>query len=55
MIDAGVCEVVDGFDERKITIDGKNESELTNTGANARLRWNLGGLSLDTLKVALLG
>jgi iron complex outermembrane receptor protein len=46
IIKPGTNDLVDGFDERKITNDGKNESELTNTGANARLRWNLGPLSL---------
>ena len=49
IIKPGSNDLVDGFDERKITIDGKNESALTNTGVNARLRWNLGPLSLHSI------
>ena len=49
IIKPGSNDLVDGFDESKITNDGKNESELTNTGANARLRWNLGPLSLFSI------
>jgi len=43
IIQAGSNELVAGFDPKKISIDGKNESELQNLGANLRLRWNLGG------------
>jgi iron complex outermembrane recepter protein len=40
IIRLGTNDLVSGFDERKISIDGKNESELQNYGANLRLRWN---------------
>jgi iron complex outermembrane receptor protein len=43
IIASGTNDFVPGFDERKISIDGKNESELQNYGANLRLRLNLGG------------
>ena len=43
IIQPGTNDFVPGFDPAKISADGKNESELQNTGANARLRWNLGG------------
>jgi iron complex outermembrane receptor protein len=41
IIRPGSNELVSGFDPRKISIDGKNESELQNYGANLRLRWGL--------------
>jgi iron complex outermembrane recepter protein len=41
IIQKGSNDLVPGFDERKISIDGKNESEVRNAGANLRLRWAL--------------
>ncbi len=41
IIQKGSNELVPGFDERKISTDGKNESEVRNAGANLRLRWAL--------------
>jgi len=49
IIKPGTNELVDGFDENKISIDGKNESQLTTKGASARLRWGLGELSLYSI------
>jgi iron complex outermembrane recepter protein len=43
IIQPGTNDFVAGFDEKKISVDGKNESELQNQGANLRVRWNLGG------------
>jgi iron complex outermembrane recepter protein len=43
IIAAGSNSLVAGFDPKKISIDGINESGLENVGANLRLRWNLGG------------
>ncbi|MDI9239727.1 TonB-dependent receptor [Lysobacter sp. LF1] len=34
-------DLVDGFDEDKVSLDGFNHSELDSQGANARLSWNL--------------
>ena len=42
IIKPGTNDLVDGFDERKVSIDGKNEQTLKNYGANVRLRWDLG-------------
>ena len=42
IIQPGTNELVAGFNPRQISTDGKNESNLTNFGANLRLRWNLG-------------
>lgn len=45
----GSNDLIDGFDPAKISIDGKNESRLKNTGANARLRWSFGDLALHSI------
>ena len=50
IIQPGTNDFVPGFDEKKISIDGKNESELQNHGANLRLRWNfMPGLALHSI------
>ncbi|MFN9450402.1 MAG: TonB-dependent receptor [Rubrivivax sp.] len=50
IISTGSNSLVPGFDPKKISIDGKNESNLQNVGANLRLRWGLGGgLSLHSI------
>ncbi len=49
IIKPGTNDFVDGFDETKISIDGKNESKLSVLGGNARLRWNLGAVSLFSI------
>jgi iron complex outermembrane receptor protein len=41
IIQPGTNEFVAGFDPEKIAIDGKNESNLKNLGANLRLRFGL--------------
>jgi iron complex outermembrane recepter protein len=41
IIRVGSNEFVDGFDEKKISIDGRNESELQNYGGSVKLRWAL--------------
>jgi iron complex outermembrane receptor protein len=50
IIQPGTNDLVPGFDETKISIDGVNKSELQNVGANLRLRWNLApGLALHSI------
>ena len=50
IIRTGSNELVSGFDERKISIDGKNESEVQNYGGNLRLRWAVApGLALNSI------
>lgn len=49
IIKPGTNEFVDGFDEKKISIDGANTSKLQNYGANARLRFDLGGVALNSI------
>ena len=41
IIKPGTNDLVDGFDEDKVTLDGLNHSELDSQGASARLSWNL--------------
>ena len=43
IIKPGTNDLVDGFDEDKVALDGLNHSELDSSGANARLSWKLGG------------
>ena len=46
IIEPGTNDFVDGFDAKKISTDGRNESRLKTLGGNARLRWALGGMKL---------
>lgn len=43
IIKPGTNDLVAGFDEEKISTDGKNEQNLQSSGANLRLRLGLGG------------
>ncbi|GAB4043230.1 MAG: TonB-dependent receptor [Rubrivivax sp.] len=49
IIEPGTNDLVAGFDREKVYYDGANESKLKTVGANARLRWNLGGLILHSI------
>ena len=49
MIQAGTNKPVSGFDRDEIAIDGVNEQELTQFGANARLRWDFDGISVHSI------
>ena len=49
IIQPGTSNLVAGFDERKISIDGKNDSELQNYGGNLRIRVGLGSLGLYSI------
>jgi iron complex outermembrane recepter protein len=49
IIEPGSNDLVSGFDREKVQHDGANESKLKTQGANARLRWNLGLLSLNSI------
>ncbi len=42
IIRRGSNELVDGFDEERISIDGRNQQSLDAAGASARLRWDWG-------------
>ena len=52
IIKPGTNDFVDGFDEKKISIDGINSSAVKNTGGNVRVRWDLGpslGMALTSI------
>jgi iron complex outermembrane receptor protein len=49
IIKKGSNDLVDGFDEKSVTIDGKNEQTLSNFGTSLRLRWNLGEVALNSI------
>lgn len=50
IIKAGTNDFVPGFDIKKVSYDGLNDSELQNHGANLRLRFSLGGgLALNSI------
>lgn len=43
IIKPGTNDLVDGFDEDSVSLNGLNHSELDSQGASARLSWELGG------------
>ncbi|GAA5072911.1 TonB-dependent receptor [Lysobacter panacisoli] len=43
IIKPGTNDLIDGFDEDEVSLNGFNHSELDSQGANARLSWELGG------------
>jgi len=49
IIRPGSNDFADGFDRHKVAIDGVNFSDLETWGANARLRWDFGRLSLHSI------
>ncbi len=49
IIEPGTNDLVDGFDEDKVSLDGLNHSELDSEGANARLVWDLGNYRLHSI------
>ncbi|GAP38238.1 TonB-dependent receptor [Piscinibacter sakaiensis] len=49
IIRKGSNDLVPGFDEKRISTDGRNHQELENTGGSARLRWSLGSVTLYSI------
>lgn len=49
IIEPGTNDLVAGFDRESVTYDGKNESKLQTLGGNARLKWNLGSVTLHSI------
>jgi iron complex outermembrane receptor protein len=49
IIKPGTNELVDGFDEKKISIDGKNEQDLSQTGGSVRVRYAFGDMALTSI------
>jgi iron complex outermembrane recepter protein len=49
IIKQGTNDLVDGFDEDKVSTNGKNEQQLRTYGGSANLTWNLGDYSLYSI------
>ncbi|HEY0661807.1 MAG TPA: TonB-dependent receptor [Lysobacter sp.] len=49
IIKPGTNDLVDGFDENEVSLDGVNYSDLDSQGANARLTWDLGSYKLHSI------
>ena len=49
IIRPGTNELVSGFDRDEVSIDGVNEQKLDQLGANLRMRWDLGRVSLYSI------
>ena len=49
IIKPGTNDLVDGFDETKVALDGTNYSDLDSKGASARLSWKLGSYKLYSI------
>lgn len=49
IIRQGSNDLVAGFERDRVSIDGKNEQDLEQFGANLRLRWDLGSTTLHSI------
>src|SRR3546814_11286738 len=49
IIEPGSNDLADGFDRDKVSNDGVNFSDLETWGGSARLRWDLGRVSLPSI------
>jgi iron complex outermembrane receptor protein len=49
IIKPGTNDLADGFDPRKISIDGRNEQNLHAMGGSVRLRWDWNTLALSSI------
>jgi iron complex outermembrane receptor protein len=49
IIAPGTNDLQPGFDRDRVSIDGRNEQELDQFGANLRMRWDFGSVSLYSI------
>ncbi len=49
IIKPGSNELVAGFDPAKVAYDGINDQKVSSTGASARVRWDFGGVALNSI------
>jgi iron complex outermembrane receptor protein len=49
IIEAGSNDLIDGFDQDTLAIDGANRQELNIAGGNVRLRWDFGDYALYSI------
>jgi iron complex outermembrane receptor protein len=49
IIKPGTNDLVDGFDENVVSIDGLNSQDVQTVGGSVRVRWDLGGMALNSI------
>jgi iron complex outermembrane receptor protein len=49
IIKPGTNDLVDGFDETKVSHDGINYQDLRSSGGNVRVRWDMGAMALSSI------
>jgi iron complex outermembrane recepter protein len=49
IIQPGTNNIVPGFDPEKVSIDGVNSQDVKNTGGSVRLKWQLDGMTLNSI------
>ena len=49
IIKPGTNDIVDGFDPKKISIDGVNKQNMRDLGGSMRLKWNFNGMTLNSI------
>jgi iron complex outermembrane recepter protein len=49
IIQPGTNNIVPGFDPAKVSIDGINSQNVRNTGGSVRLKWQLDGMTLNSI------
>ena len=49
IIQPGSNNIVPGFDPARISIDGVNSQDVKNTGGSVRLKWQLDGMTLNSI------
>jgi iron complex outermembrane receptor protein len=49
IIKPGTNDLVDGFDETQVSLDGRNEQNIDSYGTNAHLTWDLGDYALHSI------
>ena len=49
LVSAGTNDIVPGFDPAKVSYDGINQQKLSSSGASAKLRWDLGEMTLVSI------
>ena len=49
IIKRGTNDLVDGFDEKKVSLDGINSQDVQTVGGSVRVRWQLPGMALNSI------
>ncbi len=49
IIKPGTNELVDGFDEKKVSLDGINSQDVQTMGGSVRVRYDMGGMALTSI------